>query len=127
MKKVGDILTDPRFKEKAFNIPDGYVEGLESRVSDKINPQAAGGGFWSVAKPAALLACMFVLIFGLGYATLSLTGTLGERTSDRFAMETDAYDDGASDDELSDDIVEYLAQTLTLEDITAYTSEIGLD
>lgn len=36
---------------------------------------------WKVAGPAVLLACMFVAVIGLGYATLALTGTLHDGVS----------------------------------------------
>ena len=119
MKKVGDILTDAHLKERAFNVPEGYFESLECRVSEEIGAQAAGSRFWTVFKPAALLACMFVLIFGIGYATLSLTDTLKTDGPALAEENTDAGGDSFDEDE----IIEYLAQALTLEDISTYASE----
>lgn len=114
-------MSEPRLREEPFEVPGGYFEELENRVSEQIGSKAAGGSAWSVVKPAALLAFMFVLIFGIGYATLSLTGTLGKGISHEEVAEAPAVQEFG--DAESDDIIEYLAQTLTLEDISSYAAE----
>lgn len=121
MKKVGDILSDSHLREEPFKLPGGYVEELENRVSEQIGSKATGGSAWSVAKPAVLLAFMFVLIFGIGYATLSLTDTLNKGVSHQETAELPSTFE--LDDDTSDDIIDYLAQTLTLEDISSYAAE----
>ncbi len=121
MKKVGDILSDSHLREKPFKVPGGYLEEVENRISERIDNGTADGSAWSVAKPAVLLAFMFVLIFGIGYATLSLTDTLDKGVSHRETAELPSTFE--LDDDTSDDIIEYLAQTLTLEDISSYAAE----
>ena len=114
-------MADSHLREEPFKMPGGYIEELENRVSEQIGSKATGGSAWSVAKPALLLAFMFVLIFGIGYATLSLTNTLGKGVSHEEMAEVPA--DYELDDDTSDDIIDYLAQTLTLEDISSYAAE----
>lgn len=123
MEKVGNNISDSRLKSRPYTIPEGYCESLESRVSERIGTEEAGGRAWSVIKPAALLTFMFALIFGIGYATLSLTGTLGDKGQSALADNESILESAEMDEDVSNDIIEYLAENLTLEDIHTYATE----
>ena len=128
MKKVGDILDDAKMKQRAFDLPVSYFEGLEDRVSSKIGKQE-GGGFVRILKPAALLACSFLFVFFIGYGILSLTGTSGQDIKNAaLAWNSTVVEDVLDDDE-EEAIIEYLAQNLSLEAIHEYinTSETDND
>lgn len=127
MKKVGDILDDAKMKQRAFDLPVSYFEGLEDRVSSKIGKQE-GGGFVRILKPAALLACSFLFVFFIGYGILSLTGTSGQDIKNAaLALNSTVVEDVVDDEEEA--IIEYLAQNISLEAIHEYiyTSETDND
>ena len=127
MKKVGDILDDAKMKQRAFDIPVSYFEGLENRVSSKIGKQE-GGGFVRILKPAALLACSFLFVFFIGYGILSLTGTSGQDIKDAALAGNSTVVEDVVDEE-EEAIIEYLAQNISLEAIHEYinTSETDND
>lgn len=127
MKKVGDILDDAKMKQRAFDLPVSYFEGLENRVSSKIGKQE-GGGFVRILKPAALLACSFLFVFFIGYGILSLTGTSGlDIKNAALAGNSTVVEDVVDEEEEA--IIEYLAQNISLEAIHEYinTSETDND
>ena len=127
MKKVGDILDDAKMKQRAFDLPVSYFEGLEDRVSSKIGKQE-GGGFVRILKPAALLACSFLFVFFIGYGILSLTGTSGlDIKNAALAGNSTVVEDVVDEEEEA--IIEYLAQNISLEAIHEYinTSETDND
>lgn len=127
MKKVGDILDDAKMKQRAFDLPVSYFEGLEDRVSSKIGKQE-GGGFVRILKPAALLACSFLFVFFIGYGILSLTGTSGQDIKDAVLAGNSTVVEDVVDEE-EEAIIEYLAQNISLEAIHEYinTSETDND
>lgn len=127
MKKVGDILDDAKMKQRAFDLPVSYFEGLEDRVSSKIGKQE-GGGFVRILKPAALLACSFLFVFFIGYGILSLTGTSGQDIKDAALAGNSTVVEDVVDEE-EEAIIEYLAQNISLEAIHEYinTSETDND
>lgn len=127
MKKVGDILDDAKMKQRAFDLPVSYFEGLENRVSSKIGKQE-GGGFVRILKPAALLACSFLFVFFIGYGILSLTGTSGQDIKNAALAWNSTVVEYVVDDE-EEAIIEYLAQNISLEAIHEYiyTSETDND
>lgn len=127
MKKVGVILDDAKMKQRAFDLPVSYFEGLENRVSSKIGKQE-GGGFVRILKPAALLACSFLFVFFIGYGILSLTGTSGlDIKNAALAGNSTVVEDVVDEEEEA--IIEYLAQNISLEAIHEYinTSETDND
>lgn len=127
MKKVGDILDDAKMKQRAFDLPVSYFEGLENRVSSKIGKQE-GGGFVRILKPAALLACSLLFVFFIGYGILSLTGTSGQDIKEAALAGNSTVVEDVVDEE-EEAIIEYLAQNISLEAIHEYinTSETDND
>lgn len=115
MIKVGNIFEDARVKAKPFNIPEGFVEGLEDRVSAKIGKQQERGGVRAVLKPAALLVCSFAFVLLMGYGVMALTGT----TSSKTAAGTMTAEETSIEE---DEIVDYLAFALSLEEINEFIS-----
>ena len=79
MKNIGNILDDPKFKTRQFSVPEGYFESVEARVHDRIEASQRRPSLVAILRPAVLMACMFLIIGGIGYGTLKLTGTLEER------------------------------------------------
>jgi len=116
MIKVGDIFEDARVKTRPFDVPEGYVDALENRVSEEIGKQQERGGAWAILKPAALLVCAFAFVLSMGYGVMALTGTKSGQKTVAKAAETEEV--VIEDDE----IVDYLAQTLTLEEINEFIS-----
>lgn len=127
MKKVGDILDDAKMKQRAFDLPVSYFEGLENRVSSKIGKQE-GSGFVRILKPAALLACSLLFVFFIGYGILSLTGTSGQDIKEAALAGNSTVVEDVVDEE-EEAIIEYLAQNISLEAIHEYinTSETDND
>ena len=120
-------MDDAKMKQRAFDIPVSYFEGLENRVSSKIGKQE-GGGFVRILKPAALLACSFLFVFFIGYGILSLTGTSGQDIKDAALAGNSTVVEDVVDEE-EEAIIEYLAQNISLEAIHEYinTSETDND
>lgn len=120
-------MDDAKMKQRAFDLPVSYFEGLENRVSSKIGKQE-GGGFVRILKPAALLACSFLFVFFIGYGILSLTGTSGQDIKDAALAGNSTVVEDVVDEE-EEAIIEYLAQNISLEAIHEYinTSETDND
>lgn len=116
IKKVGDIFEDALVKTRPFDMPSGYVGDLERRVSDEIGMQQGRGGLWTILKPAALLVCSFAFVLLMGYGMMALTGTKSGYNTTANAPSTEEF--VIEDDE----IVDYLAQSLSLEEISEFIS-----
>ena len=142
MNETKNILDDNRLKEDPFRMPDGYLESLEASLNEKIE-QGETGGRWfefkKVFKPAITLAAMFLLIFGMGYGALSLTGTLHEKSVnagsnftsagyelfeggflnssfiDFYSEDMEAFEERNLED---DDIFDFLSSELSYEDLS---------
>ena len=119
MKKVGDIFEDARLKARPYSTPEGYFESVESRVSEKIGKHEGRGGAWAVLKPAALLVCSFAFVLFMGYGVMALTDTKSSKTALSEAHNSEQPEEITIED---DEIVEYLAQTLSLEQIHEFLS-----
>lgn len=64
-------------KRNPFTVPEGYFEGLEDRIRERIaEPAAEKTGFLPKVKPAFMLALMFGIIAGFGYIVSKVTGLL---------------------------------------------------
>jgi len=123
MKEKKDILEDLKMKQNPYTVREGYFDFIESRVNDKIDNPAKSHSVWMVAKPALLLACSFLIIFGIGYGTLSLTNTLSTEAplsesaeasfdsfmEDLYYSESDAFniDGQITDEEMFEFVSEY--------------------
>ena len=114
MKKVGDILDEQKMKERPFDLPVSYFEGLDERISSKIGRQEKGGRLVGILKPAALLACSFVFVLLMGYGVMTLTRTSSNHAV--LAVDNVQAEDLSEGDELAD----YIAQYLSIEDIHEY-------
>lgn len=144
MTRNNDILQNEELKANPFKMPEGYLESLEASIAARIDAESPKSvrPLWSevrrVIKPAVSLAAMFLLIFGIGYGVLALTGTLsGSDTAVSAAVEDqgiafidagllrssfiDYYEEDMAyfeDPVLSDeDIFEYLTHELSLGDL----------
>lgn len=114
MIKVGSIFEDARAKARPFDIPEGYVEGLEDRVSSRIGDQPERGGVRAILKPAALLVCSFAFVLLMGYGVMALTGT---KSSVKSPAATAATNNVTVDEE---EIIDYLSMALSLEEIKEF-------
>lgn len=140
MNEQNDILERASQGRSAFRVPEAYFDTLEDRVMARVAAETASTPakrpLWSVLKPALTMAAMFALIFGMGYGVLSLTHTLGRGagTADGpgyasfaeemirpasllnyYQTETEEEEDAEPDEE---DILDYLATSLSLSDLT---------
>ncbi len=88
MKNIGDILDDKKMRTRPFSVPEGYFETVEARVHDRIEASQRRPSLVAILRPAVLMACMFLIIGGIGYGTLKLTGSLDAR--DRAAEQLEA-------------------------------------
>lgn len=121
MIKVGNIFEDTRVRTRPFDVPEGYVDGLEDRVSAKIGKQQEHGGVRAVLKPAALLVCSFAFVLLMGYGVMALTGT---KSSNGAVAKAGVTEETAIED---DEVADYLAQALSLEEINEFISSDHLN
>lgn len=139
MTENNDILTRKELKENPFTMPEGYLDQLQSSIMARIDtgtetmPDRRTAVF-RILKPAVSMAAMFLLIFGMSYGALKLTGTIGQKdTVPAFSANTGiaAIDEGLLNssfidfyiDDLSmyeeeeplseDEIIQYLTSELT--------------
>ena len=103
---------------------------MEDRVRERIAKPAKTSRLWTVLKPGIAVAAMFLIIFGIGYATLSLTGTLGSGRSAQLLAEAEPEisvveaDLNEKIEELSDDeLMEYLSETVSLTDLQMFLAD----
>ena len=124
MNKERDILGKIRESGSPFSVPDGYFNGIEDRVREKISVPESKSPVWAIAKPALILTCMFAVILGIGYGTMVLTGT---SASDRFSERTDEAEllaDQAFSLMEDDELIDYLAENLSSSDIEMLITDL---
>ena len=130
MKETKSILEQDSLKRAPFTVPEGYFATVEDRVRERIAKPARSSRLWTVLKPGIAVAAMFLVIFGIGYATLSLTGTLGSGRSARMLADADTEisvveaDLNEKIEELpDDDLMEYLSETISLTDLQLFLAD----
>lgn len=73
-------LHNPHLKENPFKVPSGYFQQVEARWANGEVPDQAdsvtgkGRRFIRLLRPQLQLAAAFVLLFGIGYLLLLITG-----------------------------------------------------
>lgn len=128
MKDTKNILEQASLKQAPFTVPEGYFLTVEDRVRERIAKPERGTRLWTVLKPGMAVAAMFLIIFGIGYATLSLTGTLG---SGRSAQLAQAESVSAVEENLNEaieavpdeELLEYLTETVSWSDLQSFIAE----
>ena len=105
-------------KKISYDIPEGCFASMEDRVRERISPERKHPA-WGIVKPALLLVTMFVVIFGIGYGTMALTGTL--RTPGKIASTTIADKPFEEMDE--DEMVEFVNSILTAPEVESFLSD----
>lgn len=128
MKDTKNILEQASLKQAPFTVPEGYFLTVEDRVRERIAKPERGTRLWTVLKPGMAVAAMFLIIFGIGYATLSLTGTLG---SGRSAQLAQAESVSAVEENLNEaieavpdeELLEYLTETVSWADLQSFIAE----
>lgn len=124
MNKEKDILGKIRESGNPFSVPEGYFGGVEDRVRERMSAGEKKSPVWAVAKPALILTCMFVVILGIGYGTMALTGT---SASDRFAEHTEEADVLADQTFTSmedEELIDYLTENLSSSDIEMLIADL---
>lgn len=72
-----EILEEPGLKQNPFSVPEGYFTDLEDRLHDRIHaPESRFHAIAAKVKPALVLALMFGIIAGFGYAVSKVTGLM---------------------------------------------------
>lgn len=128
MKDTKNILEQASLKQAPFTVPEGYFLTVEDRVRERIAKPEGRTRLWTVLKPGMAVAAMFLIIFGIGYATLSLTGTLG---SGRSAQLAQAESVSAVEENLNEaieavpdeELLEYLTETVSWSDLQSFIAE----
>lgn len=128
MKDTKNILEQESLKQAPFTVPEGYFQTVEDRVRERIAKPEGRTRLWTVLKPGMAVAAMFLIIFGIGYATLSLTGTLG---SGRSAQLAQAESVSAVEENLNEaieavpdeELLEYLTETVSWSDLQSFIAE----
>ena len=128
MKDTKNILEQASLKQAPFTVPEGYFLTVEDRVRERIAKPERDTRLWTVLKPGMAVAAMFLIIFGIGYATLSLTGTLG---SGRSAQLAQAESVSAVEENLNEaieavpdeELLEYLTETVSWADLQSFIAE----
>lgn len=114
-----------------YTLPEGYFSQMEDKVRDRIHAKEKKSSLLEtrpglkVVKPALLLVCMFLIIFGIGYGTMALTGTLGyEKPSGIMAEnEIEAPVETGSEIFDEDELIEYLSSTMSTAAIETFIAE----
>lgn len=115
-------------KKIDYSLPDGYFLQMEDKVRERIHKSDKKAAIFDlrpglrVVKPALLLVCMFVVIFGIGYGTMALTGTLGYEKPSEIVAEAQADVSETSDQEI-EETIEYLSETMSAEAIETFIAE----
>ena len=129
MKETKNILDQESLRKAPFTVPEGYFATVEDRVRERVAKPAKASPLWRVLKPGIAVAAMFLIIFGIGYATLSLTGTLDSGRAQRLA-DADAEisvveaDLNEKIEELpDDDLMQYLSETISLTDLQLFLAD----
>ena len=131
MKDTKNILEQDSLKRTPFTVPEGYFDTVEDRVRQRIaQPAKASSRLWTVLKPGIAVAAMFLIIFGIGYATLSLTGTLGSGRSARMLADADTettlVEENLNEiiEEMPDDeLMQYLSDNVSWADLQSFIAE----
>lgn len=115
-----------------YTLPEDYFSRMEDKVRERIHAaenksslRDAKPGF-GVIKPALLLVCMFLIIFGIGYGTMALTGTLGYEKPSALVADSGIENQDGPDDETDideDEYIGYLSSTMTTAAIESFIAE----
>jgi len=80
MKQNNNILENQHLRENPYIVPVGYFSQLENEVNAKIHGKASlPSRIWMKSKSVVILACSFILLWGLGYGIFSLAN-LGNKS-----------------------------------------------
>ena len=127
MKETKNILENESLRKTPFTVPEGYFDTVEDSVRARMEKPAGRPRPWTILKPALLTACMFLVIIGIGYATLSLTGTLGSRTGNASALAEATVGEEQLDEAISEvpdeELLEYLSETVSWPDLQLFLAE----
>jgi len=104
-----------------YSLPEDYFQQMEDKVRDRIH--GSGAPAFGVIKPALLLVCMFVIIFGIGYGTMALTGTLGYEKPSEMVAESDAETPADAETLSEEEMIEYLSETMSTAAIESFIAE----
>jgi hypothetical protein len=129
MSDKNNILDRRELKCNPFSVPEGYFDTVEDVVRERISTPEKSG-FAAILKPALLLACMFGIIFGIGYGALSLTGTLNKEdkaitaeSAEEYYINSRLIDHFAADMAEQDDDEQAVSSELGEEEIISFLSE----
>ena len=117
MKDTKDILEQPSLHQAPYTVPEGYFASVEESVRARITAPSKRPGLWTVLKPGIAVACMFLFIFGIGYGTLSLTGTLDSGRSTLLTAES------GTERSLSEENLDEAIEAMPDEELMQYLSE----
>ena len=127
MKETKNILENEALRKAPFTVPEGYFDTVEESVRARMEKPAGRTSPWTILKPALLTACMFLVILGIGYATLSLTGTLGSRAENAAVLAEASVEEAQLDEAISEvpdeELLEYLTETVSWPDLQLFLAE----
>jgi len=73
MKQNNNILENKHLRENPYKAPVGYFSQLEDEVNAKIHGEASiSSRIWIKSKSIVVLACSFILLWGLGYGIFNV-------------------------------------------------------
>lgn len=70
-------LEDIKRRQRPFKVPEGYFSSIEDEVRERISvSEPSIHPLFSSLRSALALVCSFLLIFGVGYGVMALTGSM---------------------------------------------------
>lgn len=80
MEQNNNILENKHLRENPYKVPVGYFSQLEDEVNAKIHGKASlPSRIWMKSKSIVVLACSFILLWGLGYGIFNVAN-LGNKS-----------------------------------------------
>ena len=119
-EKMKALLDDSRLKVRPFGTPEGYFGTVEERLHRRLAAPQPKASLPGTLKPALLLTCMFLVIGGIGFGTLKLTGTLNERDTLADNLERTLSEIDFTEEEMAS----FLEQELSVADFESLIAEV---
>ena len=109
------MLEELKNRTRPFEVPTGYFSTVEDQVRERIaKPEKAPGSLMSALRTTLAMTCTFLMIFGMGYGVMALTGTM---EAGNFPVEQDELATLIEQGYIKHDFIDYLYDEIDMEDI----------
>lgn len=107
------MLEELKNRTRPFEVPEGYFSTVEDQVRERIaKPEKDPGSLMSALRTTLAMTCTFLMIFGMGYGVMALTGTM---EAGNFPVEQDELATLIEQGYIKHDFIDYLYDEIDID------------